>query len=87
MSMEKVVHRIATDSSFATAFRDDPSAALQAQEMKLSREEIKAILTGMDSDQFSQVSTGPIDWFVSQFPEYTDGPIDWFESQFKLKGV
>ena len=87
MSMEKVVHRIATDSSFATAFRDDPSAALRAYGMDLGHAEINAILKGMDSDSISKVSNNPTDWFVSQFAEATDNPTDWFETQFKLKGA
>jgi len=88
MSIEKIVHRIASDASFAESFRHDPLVALETEGVQVSLEELKALHQAVhSSDQLSGVNTGPIDWYVSQFADENTGPIDWYVTQFTPKGA
>jgi len=47
MSLAQVVHKISSDSDFATLWRRDPEAALAGTSYRLSREEVAFLSSGL----------------------------------------
>jgi len=48
MSLAKVVYNISTDPDFAAKWQRDPHAALSDRGLKLSREEVAFLSTGLE---------------------------------------
>jgi hypothetical protein len=72
MSLTNLIHRIASDQSFANRFAQDPAAALASAGLDLSEEERRALQTLLSrpgwQDLFSPANAG-IDsypWLTSQ---------------------
>ncbi len=67
MSMEEIVHRIATDAAFASDAREDLGEALRREGYKLNSEEFEALKSAL----VAKVSSAIPDWLVTQFSNET----------------
>jgi hypothetical protein len=83
MSLEQVVHRIATDSAFAASVKADAASAVHRAGIELNEGELEALKIALDEIE----KNGPanIIWYESQLSEYLDQDqiqaIIWYESQ------
>lgn len=83
MTLEQVVHRIATDSAFAAAFRADPEGIFRQEGTQLSHEEVRAIATALDQRKNPKAD---IPWFESQLDRgKPQAGIPWFEGQLGVR--
>ena len=83
MELEKVVHRLATDASFAKDMQVNPEAALKAARVKLSSDEltaIKSVLANLGSIDLSILSPGQlVEWYRGQLVEWYRGQVvEWY---------
>ena len=83
MTLEQVVHRVATDSAFSAAFRADPEAALRKEGVHLDSGEIRAISTALNQQN---APNADIPWFESQLDRgKPQADIPWFEAQLGVR--
>ena len=85
MTLEQVVHRIATDSAFAAAMHADPEAALRKEGARLDHGEFEALLAAL-RDRPGDRPNSSKPWYETQLAHRpNDGPIPskpWYEVQF-----
>ncbi len=85
MTLEQVVHRIATDSAFAAAFRADPEAALRLEGVSLERGEVQALAAALQNQ--NQPKAG-FPWFESQLDRgKPQAGFPWFEAQLGIRPI
>ena len=83
MELEKVVHRMATDASFAKDMQVNPEAALKAAKMRLNSGElaaIKSVLASLGSIDLSILSPAQLaEWYRGQLAEWYRGQVaEWY---------
>ena len=78
MSLENIIHRIASDPDFAHAIKEDAVATLEANGIELNREELDALKSALstttDNDNIMRSTEQPEGWFRSQFKEVANQP-------------
>ncbi len=88
MTLEQVVHRIATDSAFAAAVRVDPEAALRKERVILDLEELRALMAALDRNKGANAG---MPWYESQLqrdPGKDPNPgMPWYEAQLGPRPV
>ena len=83
MTLEQVVHRIATDSAFSAAFRTDPDATLREEGVQLDQGEVRAIFSALNQQKTQNAA---IPWFESQLNRgKPQAAIPWFEAQLGVR--
>ena len=91
MTLEQVVHRIATDSAFAAAVRVDPEAALRKERVILELEELRALMAAMKTSEPNNRPNAGWPWYESQL--HRDPAKDpnagwpWYEVQLGTRPV
>ncbi len=63
MSMEEIVHRIATDAAFASDAREDLGEALRREGYKLNSEEFEALKSALVAKASNEIPH----WYATQF--------------------
>ncbi len=83
MTLEQVVHRIATDSAFAAAFRADSEATLRKERVILEPEELRALMAALEP---KKTPSADIPWYVSQISRVKpQAEIPWYEAQLNAR--
>jgi hypothetical protein len=83
MTLEQVVHRIATDSAFSGAFRADPEGTLRLEGIHLTQEEARAIASALDQENEPKAG---LPWFESQVDQTKpQAGLPWFEAQLGIR--
>ena len=83
MTLEQVVHRIATDSAFSAAFRADPEATLREEGVQLEPTEVRAIISALNQ-QKTQNAAFP--WYESQLDRgKPQAGFPWYEVQLGVR--
>ena len=89
MSIENIIHRIASDPEFGSAIAEDPVATLEAHGLELHPEELAALQAAMSTPNGSSLimdaPDGPTEWFAPQFKGVIAGPTEWFKAQFRTE--
>jgi hypothetical protein len=83
MGLEKVIHRMATDVSFAKGMQKDPEAALKEANVKLNSDEfaaLKSVLGKIGSIDLSILGSAQLaDWYRGQLADWYRGQVaDWY---------
>ena len=83
MGLEKVIHRMATDVSFARDMQMNPEAALKDAKVKLNSDELaalKSVLGKLGSLDLSILGSAQLaDWYRSQLADWYRGQVaDWY---------
>ena len=85
MTLEQVVHRVATDSAFSAAFRADPQATLRQEGVSLEHGEVQALTAALKHMNAPQAG---IPWFESQLDHNKpQAGIPWFEAQLGIRPI
>ncbi|HLF37672.1 MAG TPA: hypothetical protein VI520_07040 [Anaerolineales bacterium] len=91
MTLEQVVHRIATDSAFAASVREYPEAALKGEAPELSSSEIRSLMAALTADETQKAPGAALPWFESQLASNPDNrpqtALPWFEAQLGMRPV
>jgi hypothetical protein len=78
MGLEKVIHRMATELSFAESVQADPESAIKAEKFDLSSIEMTALKSVLDKlgsiDLKSLSSPQLLEWYKAQL-------LEWYKSQ------
>jgi hypothetical protein len=83
MTLEQVVHRIATDSAFSAAFRADPEGTLRREGARLTPEEVGAIASALDQENEPKAG---LPWFESLIDQTKpQAGLPWFEAQLGIR--
>jgi len=83
MTLEQVVHRIATDSAFSAAFRADPEGTLRLEGATLAREEKEALAAALQNQNEPKAGWP---WFESQLDRSKpQAGWPWFEGQLGVR--
>jgi hypothetical protein len=83
MGLEKVIHRMATDVSFAKDMQMDPEATLKDANVSLGSDEfaaLKSVLGKMRALDLSILGSAQLaDWYRSQLADWYRGQLaDWY---------
>ena len=85
MTLEQVVHRVATDSAFSAAFRAHPEATLRKEGVSLERGEVQALAAALQDKNEPKAG---IPWFESQLDQKKpQAGIPWFEAQLGVRPI
>jgi hypothetical protein len=85
MTLEQVVHRIATDSAFAAAMQADPEATLSKEGVNLEQGEVQALAAALQDKNEPKAG---IPWFESQLDQKKpQAGIPWFEAQLGVRPI
>jgi hypothetical protein len=91
MTLEQVVHRIATDSEFAASVREYPEATLMGEGAELNPAEIRALMAALKVDETQKTPSAALPWFESQLGSNPDNrpqaALPWFEAQLGMRPV
>lgn len=84
MELGKIVHRMATDLSFAKLVQADPEKAIRDTKFKLSSDEmgaLRAVLDKLESIDISGMSSAQlVDWYRAQLVDWYRGQlVDWYK--------
>ena len=83
MTLEQVVHRIATDSAFSAAFRADPEATLRREGVSLGQQEVQALASAL-LDKNGPKAGFP--WYESQLDRgKPQAGFPWYEAQVGVR--
>jgi len=91
MTLEQVVHRIATDAAFAASVRENPEGALKGESAELNPTEIWALMAALKADETQKAPGAALPWFESQLASNPDNrpqtALPWFEAQLGMRPV
>jgi hypothetical protein len=84
MELGKVIHRMATDLSFAKHVHADPETAIKEEKYKLSSDEMSALRSVLDklgSITPSKLGSAQLaDWYEAQLADWYEAQLaDWYE--------
>ena len=91
MTLEQVVHRIATDAAFAASVRENPEGALKGESAELNPTEIRALMAALKADETQKASTAALPWYESQLGsnpwKQPKAALPWYEAQLGVRPV
>ncbi len=91
MGLEQVIHRIATDSEFAAAVCQDPTAALHRADIDLSEGELQALVAALQAREDRKNLQAGHTWYESATNvERSQDPLQghtWYESHLRAEST
>ncbi|MGH2619923.1 MAG: hypothetical protein ACRDHG_05055 [Anaerolineales bacterium] len=91
MTLEQVVHRIATDSAFAASVREDPEATLKGEVPGLNPSELRSLMAALKANATQKASSAALPWYESQLGRNAGkkphAGLPWYEAQLGTRPI